>query len=338
MITLQSASPVHMLQFHAFGYINNNEYIREIISMHDVIIIGGGPAGYTAALYSARAGLDALVLEKMTPGGQMASTLSMENYPGFEEPIGGPDLALKMEKQARKFGAVVTFDTVVDLSLEGDIKIVKSEKNTYRSKTVILCMGASPKKLGLPKEDLLRGSGVSYCAVCDGALFKGHTVAVVGGGDTAAEDALYLSRFCPKVYLIHRRDRLRASKILQKELLNNKKVEFIWDSVVDELQGQFGVEGITVRNIKTGSTRTLDVSGLFVAIGLTPSTDLVKVKVTLDPDGYIVTDEKMQTNIPGVYAAGDIRSKILRQVITAASDGAVAAYSAEHYINSLDDR
>ncbi len=302
--------------------------------MHDVIIIGGGPAGYTAALYSARAGLDTLVLERMTAGGQMATTLSMENYPGFEEPIGGPDLALKMEKQARKFGAVVTFDTVTDLTLDTDIKVVKTENNTYHSKAVILCMGAAPKTLGLSKEDLFRGSGVSYCAICDGALFRDRTVAVVGGGDTAAEDALYLSRFCPRVYVIHRRDKLRASKILQKELFNNKKIEFIWDCVVDELIGQFGVEGIRVKNLKTDSTKTLEVDGLFVAIGLNPSTSLVKEKVSLDPDGYIVTDDKMLTSIPGVYAAGDIRSKFLRQVITAASDGAIAAYSAEHYISS----
>jgi len=302
--------------------------------MHDVIIIGGGPAGYSAALYSARAGLDTLVLEKMTAGGQMASALSMENYPGFEEPIGGPDLALKMEKQARKFGAVVTFDTVTDLDLDSEIKVVKTENRTYYSKAVILCMGASPRTLGLPKEDILTGAGVSYCAVCDGALFRGRTVAVVGGGDTAAEDVLYLSRFCPRVYLVHRRDKLRASKILQKDLFNNKKIEFIWDSVIDELIGQSGLEGIRVKNLITGEKRVLDVEGLFVAIGTTPNTSLVSGKVSLDADGYIITDEKMLTNIPGVFAAGDVRSKYLRQVITAASDGAVAAYSAEHYINS----
>jgi thioredoxin reductase (NADPH) len=302
--------------------------------MHDVIIIGGGPAGYTAALYSARAGLDTLVLERMTAGGQMATTDSMENYPGFEEPINGSELALKMERQARRFGAVVMFDAVTELTLDSEVKIVRTENNSHQCKSVILCMGASPKTLGLPKEDLFRGSGISYCAVCDGALFKGRTVAVVGGGDTAAEDALYLSRFCPKVYLIHRRDKLRASRNLQKELFNNKKVEFLWSSVIDEIVGQYGVEGIRVRDLNTGKTKGLEAEGLFVAIGAAPNTTLVKGKLTLDDKGYILTDDKMQTNIPGVYAAGDIRSKYLRQVITAASDGAIAAYSAEHYIYS----
>jgi len=302
--------------------------------MHDVIIIGGGPAGYTAALYSARAGLDTLVLEKLAPGGQMATTLSMENYPGFEEPISGPDLALRMENQARKFGAVVEYDTVTEVIPDIGIKTVKTLKNTYRCKAVILCMGAAPKKLGLPKEELLRGSGVSYCAVCDGALFRGRPVAVVGGGDTAAENALYLSRFCPKVWLIHRREMLRASKVLQKELFSNKNIEFIWNAVVEELRGKLSLEGITVRDLKTGSTRVLDAEGLFISIGVTPNTSLVQGKVALDDDGYIITDESMRTNVPGVFAAGDIRSKVLRQVITAASDGAVAAYSAEQYISN----
>lgn len=301
--------------------------------MHDVIIIGGGPAGYTAALYSARAGLDTLVLEKLAPGGQMATTLSMENYPGFEEPISGPDLALRMENQARKFGAVVEYDTVTEVIPDNGLKTVKTLKNTYRCKAVILCMGAAPRKLGIPKEDLLRGSGVSYCAVCDGALFKGKPVAVVGGGDTAAENALYLSRFCPKVWLIHRRDRLRASKVLQKELFSNKNIEFIWNAVVEELRGQSSLEGITVRDLKTGITRVLDAEGLFISIGVTPSTSLVQGKVAIDDGGYIITDEGMRTSVPGVFAAGDIRSKVLRQVITAASDGAVAAHSAEQYIN-----
>jgi len=300
--------------------------------VHDVIIIGGGPAGYTAALYSARAGLDTLVLEKLAPGGQMATTLSMENYPGFEEPISGPDLALRMENQARKFGAVVEYDTVTEIITDGGIKTVKTLKSNYSCKTVILCMGASPRKLGIPREDPLRGSGVSYCAVCDGALFRGREVAVVGGGDTAAENAIYLSRFCPKIWLIHRRDSLRATKVLQKELFSNKNIEFVWDSVVEELHGQFALEGITIRDLKTGNRRKLDVEGLFISIGLTPSTSMVEGKVALDPDGYVITDERMRTNVPGVFAAGDIRSKFLRQVITAASDGAVAAHSAEQYI------
>jgi thioredoxin reductase (NADPH) len=314
------------------GIVITVKSAKGALDMHDVVIIGGGPAGYTAAMYSARAGLDTLVLERLAAGGQMAAASSMENYPGFEEPIDGSDLALRMERQARRFGAVVMFDTVTELVLDEKIKVVKTENNSHQSRTVILCMGASPKRLGLPKEEEFRGSGVSYCAVCDGALFKGRTVAVVGGGDTAAEDALYLSRFCPKVYLIHRRDKLRASKCLQKELFGNNKIEFIWDSVIEEIVGQYSIEGISARDLKTEKTKYIDVEGLFVAIGNTPNSYLAKGKVILDEAGYIITDEKMQTNIPGVFAAGDIRSKLLRQVITAAADGAIAAYSAERYI------
>ncbi|ACL76130.1 thioredoxin-disulfide reductase [Ruminiclostridium cellulolyticum] len=300
--------------------------------MNDVIIIGGGPAGYTAALYSSRAQLDTLVIEKMFSGGQMATTDVMENYPGFEEPIGGPDLALRMEKQARKFGTVVLNDEVLELELDSPIKKVKTKNNTFESKTIILSMGASPKMLGLPKEEKFRGSGVSYCAVCDGAFFRGKTVAVVGGGDTAAEDALYLARFCPKVYIIHRRDTMRATKILQNELCCNNRIEFFWDSVVEEIEGQFGVEGLKIKNIKTGEKSSIDVDGLFVAIGLNPNNSLVKDKLELTKEGYVITDDRMRTNIPGVFAAGDLREKYLRQVITAAADGASAAYNAEKYI------
>lgn len=301
--------------------------------MYDTIIVGGGPAGYAAALYSSRAKLDTLVIEKLYSGGQMATTDVMENYPGFEEPIGGADLALRMEKQARKFGAVVLKDEVIEINIESKIKVVKTKKNSFECKTVILCMGAYPKALGLPKEDAFIGAGVSYCAVCDGAFFKDKTVAIIGGGDTAAEDALYLSRFCPKIYIVHRKDTMNATRLLQEELLNNKKVEFIWNSVVEEIIGQYGVEGIKIRNLQTEASKILEVDGLFVAIGLTPNTTLIKEKVLLNDEGYIITDDKMQTNIHGVYAAGDIRDKYLRQVITAASDGASASHSAEHYIN-----
>ncbi len=300
--------------------------------MYDVIIIGGGPAGYSAALYSSRAKFDTLVIEKMFTGGQMATTDIVENYPGFEEPIGGSDLALRMERQARKFGTVVLNDEVLYLELDSKIKVVKTHKNTYECKTLILCMGAYPKMLGLDKEEDFRGAGVSYCAVCDGAFYKGKTVAVVGGGDTAAEDALYLARFCPKVYIIHRRDKMKATKILQDELCCNKKIEFIWDSVVDEIIGQDGVEGLKIRNLKTNESSQLAVEGLFIAIGLNPNNSLINGKLQQNKDGYIVTDEKMQTSIPGVFAAGDIRQKFLRQVITAAADGATASYSAELYI------
>ncbi len=301
--------------------------------MYDVIIIGGGPAGYAAALYSSRAKLDTLVIEKMFTGGQIATTDVLENYPGFEEPIGGADLALRMEKQARKFGTVVLNDEVLDIDLDSDIKLVKTRTGSYESKALILCMGAYPKVLGLPKEDAFRGSGVSYCAVCDGAFFKGKTVAIVGGGDTAAEDALYLARFCPKIYIIHRKDKMKATQVLQDELCCNKKIEFVWNSVVEEITGQFGVEGIKIRNLITQEVSLMSIDGLFIAIGLTPNTVLVRNKLRLNPEGYILTNDRMETNIPGIFAAGDIRDKYLRQVITAASDGATAAYSAELYIN-----
>ncbi len=300
--------------------------------MYDVIIIGGGPAGYAAALYSSRAKFDTLVVEKMFTGGQMATTDVMENYPGFEEPIGGSDLALRMEKQARKFGTMVLNDEVMELDLHSKIKVVKTRKNTYECKALILCMGAYPKMLGLAKEEKFRGAGVSYCAVCDGAFYKNKTVAIVGGGDTAAEDALYLARFCPKVYVIHRRDKMKATNILQDELCCNKKIEFLWDSVVEEIMGEFGVEGLKIRSLTTQETTELAVDGLFVAIGLNPNISLINGKVQQNKDGYIITDERMQTSIPGVFAAGDVRHKFLRQVITAAADGATASYSAELYI------
>jgi thioredoxin reductase (NADPH) len=302
--------------------------------MHDVIIVGGGPAGFTAALYCARANLDTLLIERMFSGGQMATTDKLENYPGFEEPISGSDLALHMENQARRFGAKVANDNVVELNLEGNVKSVKSSNNLYQGKTVILCMGAIPKEMGLPKENEFRGAGVSYCATCDGSFYRNKKVAVIGGGDTAVEDAIYLSRLCSKVYLIHRRDSLRATKTLQDELFNNKNIEFVRDSVVEEINGEFGVEAVTIKNVKTNENSNIEVDGVFVAIGTTPSIELISGKLELSKAGYIVTDEKMQTSIPGVFASGDIREKVLRQVITAASDGAVAAFMAEKYISS----
>lgn len=300
--------------------------------MYDIIIIGGGPAGYTAAMYSARARLKTLVIEKMFSGGQMATTDFMENYPGFDEPIGGVELGLKMENQARKFGAEILNEEVTEILTEEKIKTVKTTLNIYQCKALILCMGASPKMLGLDKEEKLRGFGVSYCAVCDAAFYKNKVTAVVGGGDTAAEEALYLTKYSTKVYLIHRRDELRATRLLQEELFKNEKIEFLWDSEVVELIGDNKIEGIKVRNNKSEEYTTLEIQGLFIAIGLIPNNDLVKDKVKLSKYGYILTDENMQTNIQGVFAAGDVCEKPLRQVITAASDGAIAAYSAEKYI------
>ncbi|MFZ5988166.1 MAG: thioredoxin-disulfide reductase [Bacillota bacterium] len=301
--------------------------------MYDVIIIGGGPAGFSAALYTARAKLETLLIERAFSGGQMATTNEMENYPGFEDPISGPDLAQHMENQAKRFGTKVINEDVIDLTLNQIIKTVKTKAGIYQSKVVILCMGASPKELGLPNERQLRGYGVSYCATCDGAFYKGMDVAVIGGGDTAAEDALFLTRFCNKVYLVHRRDKMRATKVIQDSVLNNKKIEIVWNSVVEEIIGDAQVSGIRIMNVKTKEPSKIEVSGLFVAIGNVPNTELAQDKVELSESGYVVTDENMQTNIFGVFAAGDIREKTLRQVITAASDGAIAAHMAERYIS-----
>ncbi len=301
--------------------------------MYDVIIVGGGPAGLTAALYCSRANLDTLLIEKMYSGGQMSTTNMLENYPGFEEPVGGLELAIRMENQARRFGVSIVNEEVEKLNLEGKMKSVKTINNLYESRAIILCMGASPRQLGLEKEKEFRSSGVSYCATCDGSFYKDKKVAVIGGGDTAAEDAIYLSRLCGKVYVVHRRDSLRAVKALQNELFKNKKVEFVWDSVIEDIEGKIGVEGIKVRNVKTNESSIIEVDGIFVAVGVLPNTELVKENVPLSKGGYILTDEKMQTGIQGVFAAGDVREKTLRQVITAASDGAVAAYMVERYVS-----
>lgn len=301
--------------------------------MYDVIIIGGGPAGFTAALYASRARLRTLLIEKKFFGGQMATTYEMENYPGFEDPIHGSDLAERMANQAKRFGTEVIQDEVIEVTLDQVNKIVKTNNGIYQTKTVILCMGASPRELGLPDERRLRGAGISYCATCDGAFFKDMNVAVIGGGDTAAEDALYLARFCSKVYLIHRRDSMRATKIMQELVLSHPKIELKWNSVVDKIIGDEEVRGIRIRNLKTNESSDLDVSGVFIAIGIVPNTEIIEGKIDLNDAGFVITDDSMQTNMFGVYSAGDVREKLLRQVITAASDGAVASYVAEKYIS-----
>lgn len=303
--------------------------------MNDVIIIGGGPAGAAAAIYAARAKLDTLIIEKAYFGGQMAIANQMDNYPGIDT-ISGSQLGENMINQAIKFGAVTVKEEVVDLELDKAVKIVRTKERDYETRAVILCMGASPRKLGLPNEETLTGSGVSYCATCDGAFFKGMDVAVVGGGDTAAEDALYLSRFCNKVYLIHRRDILRASKTLSDQVLKNPKIIPVWDSVVGDIVGDMMVTGLKIKNVKNQEITDLKVNGIFIAIGNIPNTGLVRGKVELNDAGYIKTDDSMKTNVPGVFAAGDIREKTLRQVVTAASDGAVAGQSAEKYLTETN--
>lgn len=304
--------------------------------MYDMIIIGGGAAGLTAGIYGGRSGLKTLIIEKMFAGGQAATTYEVDNYPGFDETVTGPDLAMKMEAQAKKFGAEIITEDVIDINVDSKIKIVKTSRNTYLSKTLILALGANPRELGLDKERKFRGAGVSYCATCDGAFYRDRVAAVVGGGDTAVEDALFLSRFSPKVYLIHRRDQLRAAKVLRDVAFANDKIEFVWDSVVEAIEGEENVEGIKIKNVKTGVSKELKVDGMFVAVGVVPNSDLIKGKIETTDRGYIVTDANMLTNKPGVYAAGDVRDKILRQVITAAADGAIAAFAAERYITETD--
>ena len=300
--------------------------------MLDVMIIGGGPAGMTAGLYASRMGLKAAIFEKLFVGGQASTTNIIENYPGFAHGIGGPELMMEFQQQAEQAGCEVRYDDVLQLELDGDIKTAKTASGDIQARTVILCMGAQARKLGVPGEDRLRGRGVSYCATCDGAFYRGKRVAVVGGGNTAAEDALYLSQLCERVYLIHRRDSLRADAALAGRIKEKSNIEIIWDSVVTQLNGADILETVALHNVKTGLDTTVAVSGVFVAVGQVPGSELVRGKVDLDPAGYIIAGEDTQTSLPGVYAAGDIRTKPLRQVVTAAADGAVAAAAAGKYL------
>ncbi|GLI51048.1 thioredoxin reductase [Tepidanaerobacter syntrophicus] len=302
----------------------------------DVAIIGAGPAGLSAGLYAARAKLSTIIIEKMYPGGQAAMTYRIENYPGFSDGIGGAELAEAMKSQAERFGAKILNNGAVKIVKKDNIfNIILDNDDNVEAKTVILAAGASAKKLGVKGEIEFTGRGVSYCATCDGAFYANKTVAVVGGGDTAIEEALFLTRFASKVYVIHRRNQLRATKILQERAFQNSKISFIWDSVVDEIRGKDTVNELVVKNVKTGELESISVDGIFVAIGQTPLTDFVKDIISLDNQGYIITNEHLMTNVPGIFAAGDIRQKPLRQVITAASDGAVAAVEAGRFIESM---
>ena len=303
--------------------------------IYDMLIIGGGPAGYTAALYGARAGLSVLVIEKLSAGGQIALSPMVENYPGFEEGIDGYTLGEKMLAGAERFGAETLLAEVIGVSLAGEVKTVETTEGTILGRTVVLATGADAKSLGLPKETELLGRGISHCAACDGMFYKGKTVAIVGGGNTAAADALQLSRICKKVILIHRRDTLRATKIYHQPLMDAENVEFRWNSSVTELLADSRLTGLRVQNLKTGEESILECEGLFVSIGRSPNTGLVQGQLELDGAGYIVADESTRTSLPGVFAAGDVRTKELRQVITAAADGASAAHYAEAYLASL---
>lgn len=302
---------------------------------YDLVIIGGGPAGLTAGLYAARARLNVILIEKIVPGGQVLTTDWIENYPGFPEGISGPDLIQKMTEQVKKFDLNIESNEVISLDLSEPVKKIKLSDRTITSHTIIIATGASPKKLGIPGEDIFFGKGLSTCATCDAPFFKDKMVAAVGGGDTAVQESIFLTKFVKKVYLIHRRDQLRATKILQERAFANDKIEFIWDSVLTSIDGLANVEKITVKNVKTGDTKELSVDGCFIWTGILPNTNFLKDEVKVDDYGFIIVDSNMQSSVPGVFAAGDARSTGLRQIVTAAGDAASAVFSAEHYIETL---
>lgn len=300
--------------------------------MFDVIVIGGGPGGYAAALYTARANLSTLVIEKMAPGGQMSTTDIVENYPGFAEGINGFELGMQMQQGAERFGVQTLYGEVTKVELDANPKLVHTTKETYEAKTVILALGAFPRELGLSNERALRGRGVSYCATCDGMFYKDKTVIIVGGGNTAVGDALFLNKICKKVYLVHRRDELRASKTYMEQLHKAENLEIIWNSEVKEILADQTVSGAVIRNKVDGTEKEVACDGIFVAVGNVPNTDLIKGQVDLDEAGYALADETTKTNVPGVFTVGDMRQKPLRQIVTAVADGAVASKYAEEYI------
>ena len=300
--------------------------------IYDVVIIGGGPGGYTSALYCARAGLSTMVLEKLSAGGQMALTSQIDNYPGFEEGIDGFSLAEKMEQGAERFGAETELAEVLSVDFSNDIKIVESSEGTFKAKTVIIATGAVPRELGVPGEKELVGRGVGYCATCDGMFYRNKTVMVVGGGNTAAAYAMTLSRICEKVILVHRRDSLRATKIYHKQLEETENIEFYWNTTVSEFLYEKKLTGAKLHNVKTGEDTEISVDGAFISIGRKPASELFEGILDMDEAGYIVADESTRTNIPGVFAIGDVRTKALRQVVTAVADGATASHYIEEYL------
>lgn len=300
--------------------------------IYDMIIIGGGPGGYTAALYGARAGMDVLLVEKYCAGGQMALTSQIDNYPGFPQGVDGFTLAQQMQEGAERFGAVTRYGEVTELALQGGIKEVTVDGEVLRAKTVVIATGANPRPLGVPQEQALIGRGLGYCAHCDGMFYKDRVVVVAGGGNSAAADALHLSKIARKVIVVHRRDTLRATKIYHKPLMEAENVEFVWDSVIEEILHEDVVTGIRVRNRKTGQEQTIPCDGVFVSIGRVPATGFLQDQLALDPGGYILAGENTETNIPGVYAVGDVRTKALRQIVTAVADGAAAVHQAQEYL------
>lgn len=308
--------------------------------MHNIIIIGSGPAAFTAAIYAARAGMKPLLFaSSVTPGGELMNTTEVENFPGFPEGIMGPDLMQKMQEQAEKFGTQVLYEDIDSVELTGDVKRVSNATGTqYEARAVIYATGSAYRKLGLPEEERLSGHGISWCATCDGFFFKEQVIAVAGGGDSAMEEAAFLTRFASKVYVIHRRDTLRASKIMQQRAFDNPKIEFIWNSEITAIHGDESVTGVTLRNRETNETSELELTGLFVAIGNDPRTHLVHGQLELTSEGTIAVDGRStKTSVPGVFAAGDVIDPVYRQAIIAAGSGATAALDAEHFLASLED-
>lgn len=301
----------------------------------DVAIIGGGPAGLAAGIYTSRAALKTVLIEKGMPGGLAASTEMIENYPGFAQGIGGPELAMQMDAQARKFGLEVKSANVEMIISANAGFSIKTDDEEIITRTVIVATGAQPQKLAIPGENKFHGRGVSYCATCDGAFFKDKIVAVVGGGDSAVEEALYLTKFAQKVYIIHRRDELRATKILQQRAKDNDKISFLWNTVVEQINGEATVKEIITKDVRNGEKNSLQVDGVFIYVGTRPVTEILKDLIDLDERNYILTDENMCTSKSGIFAAGDVRKKSLRQVVTAVADGAIAAVSAEKYLEDL---
>ena len=300
--------------------------------VYDMLIVGGGPAGYTAALYAARAGLQVAVLEKLSAGGQMAMTTQIDNYPGFEDGVDGFELAEKMQRQAERFGAETVLAEVTGMELGGPVKVLETSEGIFRGRTVAISTGANPRELGIADERMLVGRGVNYCAACDGMFYRGKTVVVVGGGNTAVADALLLSRVAKQVILVHRRDTLRATKVYHEALHNAPNISFRWNSAVTKLLHEGKLTGVQLTDLVTGEETTFDCDGVFVSIGRSPATALVQGQLELDDAGYIIAGESTETSLPGVFAIGDVRTKALRQIVTAVADGAMAVHAAEAYL------
>jgi len=304
---------------------------------YDIVIVGGGPGGLTAGLYSARANRKVALIEKLMPGGQIANTEEVEDYPGFDH-ISGAELALKMTEHAKRFGLEIVSDEVVEVYTDDKRRmVVTAGGDNYRAKAIILCTGGSPSRLNIPGETEFSGKGVSYCAICDGAFFKNQIIAVAGGGDAAIEEGMFLTKFGAKVHIIHRRNELRAQKIIQERAFNNPKMEFIWDTVIESINGDSRVRSLSLRNLKTGQKSILDVGAIFVFVGFVPNSNLTRELLEKDKNGYIITDARMETSIKGVFACGDVRSQLVRQITNAVGDGTTAAMAAEKYIEELGD-